>query len=380
MNEPQRIGLLLLLTLTLFVLDYSLPLGVATGVLYACILFLTAASSYRRLPLISAVVASGLILLGATGPVMDSVPVWLGVTNRALSIAVMWGALFFLLQRRRAEDALQQIRNDLEMRVQQRTSELAQVNKALVAEITERIETEESLRASESALERSRLALEQSQEDLRALAARLLTAQEEERRRISRDLHDDINQRLAMMVVELVALDHAYPGIPAGLSSRLRSLQDNVSELSEDVRHLAYQYHPSMLDDLGLVVALQRLVEDCSMRTGLECTFQHRGVPDPVPPDVATSIYRITQESLNNAARHARARRIGVELSGLDAGLTLSIADDGAGFAPDQRGSGPTSLGVISMKERAHLVHGVLHIESHPGHGTTVRAHIPLRG
>lgn len=168
----------------------------------------------------------------------------MGLTNRTLSIAVVWGTLFFMLQRRRAEAALQEARDSLDLRVQQRTAELAQVNKALVAEITERIETEESLRNSEKALESSRLALKLSQDELRALTARLLTAQEEERRRVSRDLHDDINQRLAMLVVELEGVNQAHPDLPAGAGSRLRSLQDNAAELSEDIRHLAYQYHP----------------------------------------------------------------------------------------------------------------------------------------
>ena len=152
---------------------------------------------------------------------------------------IIWVSLFFLLQRRRDVEALRRAHGELEVRVQDRTAELATVNKALVVEITERIETESSLRISEAALATSQRALQRSGEDLRGLAARLLTAQEEERRRISRDLHDDINQRLAMMVVELETLDRMLPVNCQQIGTRLRSLQDNATELSDDVRHLS---------------------------------------------------------------------------------------------------------------------------------------------
>lgn len=378
MKELHLIGIIGTLTVALFALDFSLPLGVATGMLYAGILLLTSASRYQYLPVIMASVASGLIGIGGMGPTTAGVPVWLGITNRLLSVLIIWIALFFLLQRRRAEEALRQAQTSLEVRVQERTSELARVNKALVAEITERIDTEESLRSSQSALGASQRALQQSQEDLRALTARLLTALEDERRRISRDLHDDINQRLAMMVVELDGLEHAYPEMPVGLGSRLRSLQDNTAELSEDVRLLAYQYHPSVLDDLGLGVALQRLIEDFSTRSGLACTFHHADVPKQVPSTIATCLYRITQESLTNAAKHAQATQVGVRLHGGDEMLALSITDNGAGLPPDQRTHERGGLGLASMMERARLVKGVLEIQSQPGRGTTIHARIPM--
>lgn len=378
MIDPRRLALILVLTAVLFLLDYSLPLGVATGMLYACLLFLTAPSTSQRLPLIAACAASVLIVVGGTGHIVSSIPLWMGLTNRSLSIAVVWGTLFFMLQRRRAEAALQEARDSLDVRVQQRTAELGQVNKALVAEITERIETEESLRTSEKALETSRVALKLSQNELRALTARLLTAQEEERRRISRDLHDDINQRLAMLVVELEGMNQAHPDLPTGLGSRLRSLQDNVAELSEDIRHLAYQYHPSVLDDLGLTVALQRLVEDFSLRTGVSCSFRYETVPESVPSNVGTCLYRLSQESLNNAAKHAQATQISVVLRGVDEMLMLTITDNGVGFDPDRRSDSMNGLGLVSMKERAHLAQGDLSIDAAPGRGTSIRIRIPL--
>ena len=165
-----------------------------------------------------------------------------------------------LRQRHQVEIHLRQAKNELEDRVAARTKELADVNRTLLNEISEHVETEQSLRASEHALATSR-------QELQDLAARLLTAQEEERRRISRDLHDDINQRLAMLVVQVESLDSTLPSSAHTCSKELRSIQDRLTELSDDVRHLAYQFHPSILDDLGLTVALQRLVDDCATRS-----------------------------------------------------------------------------------------------------------------
>lgn len=379
MKEFSRIAAICLCALVLVALDlWMIPLGIATGVLYACLVFLTGSSRYRHLPLMTAWGTSALIVVGAFGPKLEGVPIWMGITNRILGVVVVWVTLFFLLERRRAVEELEDARSGLEQRVEERTSQLAQVNKALVAEITERIDTETSLRASEAALESSRRALQQSQEELRALTASLLTAQEEERRRISRELHDDINQRLAMMVVELEALERAYPEAPAGLGSRLRSLQDNATELSEDVRHLAYQYHPSVLDDLGLAVALRRLVEDFSTRTGLPCTLHHCELPEALPPSIATCLYRITQEGLNNVAKHANATHVGVDVTRDNGMLALSISDDGKGLSPVPPARNGTGLGLASMNERVRLVKGALEIDSQPGRGTTIRARIPL--
>jgi len=253
------------------------------------------------------------------------------------------------------------------------------MNKALVAEINERIETEASLRKSDAELETSQRALQQSQIELRALTARLLRAQDEERRRISRDLHDDINQRLAMIVVELVAIERRYPAVPESLASRLRSLQDNVTELSEDLRYIAYQFHPSVLDDLGLSIALRRLVDDFAARTGVKATLHQEKSPEFIPQPVATCFYRIAQESLSNVAKHANATEVDVEFSGEEDLLSLEIKDNGMGFnvGPKQANG---SLGLVSMKERAYQVRGTLDLDSKVGRGTTIRVKIPLIG
>lgn len=378
-TEVLRIAFIALLVGLLCAIDAHTPLGIGVGMLYAGIVFLSATSSYRRLPLITATVASLLIPMGAAAaPIVEGFPIWIGIANHTLSLGMVWIGFWFVQYRRRVQDDLQQARDVLEVRVQERTAELAQVNKALVAEITERIETAASLRTSETALEASQQALQRSEDDLRALAARLLTAQEEERRRISRDLHDDINQRLAMIVVELETIERAYPSAPISLASRIRSLQDNVAELSEDLRHIAYQFHPSVLDDLGLPIALRRLVDDFSVRTGVTCRFQEGKEWKSIPQPAATCLYRIAQEALSNVAKHANATLVELELSRVGGMVSLMVRDNGVGFDSAHHRYERSSLGLVSMHERVHLVKGKVDLESRPGQGTIIRTNIPL--
>lgn len=380
MKESLRITLILVLVLALFLIDLQIPLGVGIDMLYGGIVLLATGSSVPWLPFAVAATATVLIPVGGlNSPLVEGVPLWVGIANRMLSICVVWVSFIYLRERHRTQDILQRARDELDRRVQERTNELLQVNKALVAEINERIETEASLRKSDAKLENSQSALQQSQIELRALTARLLSAQDEERRRISRDLHDDINQRLAMMVVELEAIERRYPAVPESLASRLRSLQDNVTELSEDLRYIAYQFHPSVLDDLGLSIALRRLVDDFATRTGVKATLHQEKTPRFIPQPVATCLYRIAQESLGNVAKHANATEVDVELSQKEDLLSLEIKDNGIGFnVLSQQANG--SLGLVSMEERAHQVKGKLDLDSQVGHGTTICVKIPLVG
>lgn len=188
----------------LFCLDLYLPLGIGNGVLYGGLVIPSFLLPNRTGPVITAFICSVLTMADVIlSPTLDGVPLWMGVTNRLFSLTAIWLLVLFFLHQRRAEDALQRAHDDLEARVQQRTQELADVNNALVKEIAERTETERSLRNSEAVLQANQQELRQSREELRALAGQLLTAQEEDRRRISRDLHDDINQRLAMLSMDL---------------------------------------------------------------------------------------------------------------------------------------------------------------------------------
>ncbi|HET9962795.1 MAG TPA: sensor histidine kinase, partial [Nitrospiraceae bacterium] len=314
------------LSAALFILDLFMPLGVANGVLYAGVVLLTWSSSEPRMTLRTALGASILLIAGAFfGPHIDNIPLWVGITNRTLSFVILWTAAVLLYQRQRADTELRQAKMELEHRVRERTRQLADVNQALVEEIAERVETEHSLRASEAELATSR-------RELQHLAAQLLTAQEQERRRISRDLHDDINQRLAMLVVQVESLETTLPPSAGELGTHLRSIQDRLTELSDDVRHLAYQFHPSILDDLGLVVALRRLVDDFSERSGITGTFDCQSSLRFVPQDVATCLYRVAQECLGNVLKHARAGHVRLSLTAVGGEIELVVEDDGVGF------------------------------------------------
>ena len=359
------------LTCGLFALDLFMPLGVAIGALYAGIVLLASFSPNPRLPLLTAACATGLLILGAVaGPRLSSIPLWVGVTNASLGLVVVWISAVLLQQRHHAEIRLRQAKDELEARVAARTRELADVNRTLLHEISEHVETEESLRASEHDLATSR-------QELRDLAARLLTVQEEERRRISRDLHDDINQRLAMLVVQAESLESNLPPSASDCSKELRSIQDRLTELSDDVRHLAYQFHPSILDDLGLTVALQRLVDECATRANLQGTFEVSPAPPTVPQTVSTCLYRIAQESLANVMKHARANKVIVSLASTADAITLTVQDDGVGFDTQQLANSHRGLGLISMAERLRLVRGTVTIDSIPHQGTRLYIKVP---
>lgn len=359
------------LTCGLFALDLFMPLGIAIGALYAGIVLLASFSTNPRLPLLTAACATALLIVGAAGgPRLSSIPLWVGVTNASLGLVVVWISAVLLRQRQRAEIRLRQAKDELEARVAARTSELADVNRTLLHEISEHVETEESLRASERDLAISR-------QELQDLAARLLTVQEEERRRISRDLHDDINQRLAMLIVQAESLESNLPPSADDCSKELRSIQDRLTELSDDVRHLAYQFHPSILDDLGLTVALQRLLDECAVRANLHGSFEAPPTPLTVPQAVATCLYRIAQESLANVMKHAQANKVTVSLAATADAITLTVQDDGIGFDTQRLADSHRGLGLISMAERLRLVHGTVTIDSIPHQGTRLYVTVP---
>lgn len=372
---------IVVLGIGLFFLDLYLPLGIGNGVLYGGLVVLSLASPDRKVPLIVAggcsVLALSDVFLGVTLP---NVPLWMGISNRLFSLTAIWVPVAYFLQRRKIEEALRRAHDELEVRVDERTRELALVNETLVEEIGERMETERSLRESEGSLKASQQELQHSREELRFLAGQLLTAQEEERRRIARDLHDDVNQRLAMLTMDLRRIEKDQMGDRSTIMGMISSITGRLTTVSDDVRQLAYRFHPSILDDLGLTKAVRRLVDDFSASTGLEAVYVHHDPVTPVPTDLATCVYRIAQESLTNVARHAHASEVEVELICDEGMIALSIRDNGVGFdllrASQERGR----LGLLSMKERVRLVGGTLDVIAAQGCGTHVEVHVPLSG
>ena len=371
-QEFLLISFLLLLALAVFSLDRRMPLGVASGVLYSIVVLFSFWSPRRRLCIVVGGVCTVLMLLGFYfSPSLPAVPLWTALANLVLSAIVMWVPVLFYFEHIKNFDALRLAREQLEDRIRERTKDLLATNRALTIEVEERKQALEALELSQTDLKRS-------QGETRALADRLLRVQEDERRRISRELHDDINQRLAMLAVEVEMLEQRVPMAPAQTGRALRAIQDRIVELSEDVRHLAYQFHPSLLDDLGLPIALQRLADDVAARAGIQARVIHHGVPEHLSPEIATCLYRVAQEGLANVAKHARASRVEVELTSAGEGLTLAVTDDGVGFdSAGVRGS-HASLGLVSMDERIRMVNGTCRIISAPGTGTHVTAWVPV--
>jgi len=369
MNRETRQGFIATVvatfTVALFVLDLHTPLAMASHVLYIVPVLLALLSPHRWFPVTVAAVVTVLTVIGGIwSPHTYDIPLWIPLVNHLFSGVVIWMPVWYFFQLRKHEEELQRLNEALDRRVQIRTRELASVNESLVAEVAERMQTEQSL--------------ESSREELQKLASRLLRVQEEERRRISRDLHDDINQRLALLAMEIEAVERQLSSSPVHVGRAVRAIQDRVTELSEDVRHLAYQFHPSILDDLGLTIALQRLVDDFMARSNVRGSFGHKNIPEFVPQEIATCLYRVAQESLNNVARHAEASRVDVELTRSRSGLTVTITDDGVGFAPEPSRNGRQGLGLLSMKERVALVQGALKIDSAVGKGTRVQVVVPV--
>jgi len=215
-----------------------------------------------------------------------------------------------------------------------------------------------------------------AEREVEGLAGRVVTAHEDERRRLARELHDNVTQRLAGLSIEVSNLvSGATNGESGGMANAIRR---GLAELSEDVHALSYRLHPSVIEDLGLVEALRIECDRVTHQAVLRVSFDCDGVPRKLPPDAALCLFRVAQEALRNIVRHARASNVDVSISGKNRGIALAVHDDGAGFDTVREGK-RASLGLASMRERVLLLGGRLVIESKPGHGTALFAWVPLK-
>lgn len=210
---------------------------------------------------------------------------------------------------------------------------------------------------------------------LHHMSQRLLQAQEQERALIARELHDDLSQRLAVLAIDVGRAEGA--GADAGLNATLRAVREQLVRVSEDVHALAYQLHPSVLDELGLAEALRAECERRGRQNRLEVTVSIDPLADDLGNEAALCLFRVAQEALRNVVRHAGAGQASVQLRPHDGGLLLAVQDDGGGFDPRQL-EGGRHLGLASMRERMRIVQGTLDIDTVPGSGTTVLAWVPV--
>jgi PAS domain S-box-containing protein len=263
-----------------------------------------------------------------------------------------------ITERKAADEELRRHRDDLEIRVQERTAALDAVNGALRDEIVERQRAE----ASRQELQRQ-----------------LASAQEEERRRISRELHDEVGQHITALMLGLKALESvdACPPIP----STLASLQAITERVGKEIHDLALELRPTALDDLGLLRTLSNYIEQWSAHAKIEIDFHSSGwAGERLPPAIETTAYRIVQEALTNVLKHARASRVSVIIERRPEQVTIIVEDDGIGFDLDTIPQHPqiARLGLLGMKERAALMDGEVNVESSPGKGTTVFVRMPV--
>jgi len=215
-----------------------------------------------------------------------------------------------------------------------------------------------------------------AEESLATIGRRLIEAHEAERTWIGRELHDDINQRLALLAIELDRWSqHALTN---ELTELVRHARARITEIAEDVQGLSHRLHSSKLDYLGLATAAKSLCRELSEKTKVEIVFEHAGIPHTLSKEVSLCLFRVLQEGLQNAVKHSGVRSFTVDLQGTEESIELTVADFGNGFAEQEACTGH-GLGLISMRERLQLVHGELSVKSQPGAGTTIRARVPLK-
>jgi signal transduction histidine kinase len=227
------------------------------------------------------------------------------------------------------------------------------------------------------ALEQHTILLREKQADLEGLTGKLIEAQEQERQRIARELHDDFNQRLAALSVGIESMERAQVAPPEPVARQLAVIRGMVEGLSDDLHDLAYKLHPPLLEHVGLEVAIRDHVTGVAKRNGVRVTFTAREVPKTLSPEIATNLFRVMQESLQNVTKHAQATEVTVRLSGSSKGIGLSVRDNGKGFELDSNQGRRAGLGLVSMQERARLLGGFFRIHSRSGQGTKVCAWLP---
>lgn len=217
-----------------------------------------------------------------------------------------------------------------------------------------------------------------AEEALSKVGGRLIEAHEEERSRIARDLHDDIGQRLALLVNDIDGLNKDLPNSAVQARNRIQEQLKRVHEIAADVQAISHRLHSSKLRYLGIAAAAKSFCQELSDQQKVVIDFTHADIPPAVPEEISLCLFRVMQEALQNAVKHSGVRNFEVELRGAPDGIHLTVRDAGLGFDPEvvmnNRG-----LGLISMQERVNLVKGTLSIDSWPELGTTIHVRVPLQ-
>jgi len=261
-----------------------------------------------------------------------------------------------------------------------RSADLAALDRQLKQEVAQRKVTEEALRKSEKHYGQLLLQSRRMQEQLRFLSRQLLLAHEEERKKISRELHDVIAQNLTGINVRLAALKKDAALNTTGLERSIGRTQKLVERSVNIVHRFARELRPTVLDDLGLIPALRAFLKSFTKQTGIRVNLSAFAEVEQVNGDKRTVLYRVAQEGLTNVARHAQASRVELNIRHLDGAICMSITDNGKGFRERRvlHAKKGQRLGLLGMRERLEMVGGNFTVSSQPGKGTTLLAHIPL--
>ncbi|MDB6031718.1 MAG: nreB [Verrucomicrobiales bacterium] len=271
--------------------------------------------------------------------------------------------------------------SELNQELARRNLELAETNHKLEVEAANRKNTERALRASEEHYRDLFQEAKAMQENLRSLSHRVLQAQEEERKRISRELHDEVGQSLTAINVNLTVLHQSGEFKNHKVVKRMFDTQQIVRDTMDTVHRFSKELRPPHLDDLGLIPALRSYTKTFSERTGLRVFFTAGAGVERLGPDEKIVLYRAAQEGLTNVARHAEATQVKVRLRNYREGIRLEIHDNGKSFSLNgqEPGKGTNRLGLLGMQERVRLVNGRMAIEAEPGKGTLLRVSVPFK-
>ena len=311
---------------------------------------------------------SGVIKAITAGASLATATALVPMIPKALALPSPAALKLEIADRQRAEQALRRVTDELEVRVKERTMDLQRANESLVVEIEQRKRVEVELRAAEMALQKHKL-------ELQSLAGRLITVQEDERRRVARELHDDLSQRLAL---QGIALDLVCQGLPSGSEAvrELRRLRQETGRLALNVRQISHDLHHPQLA-LGFQRGATSLCRDFSKQHGIAIELRNEGDLSQIPEMISTVLFRVLQEALANVANHSGADRACVLVAVEGSQATLRVIDGGRGFETET-GRSHGGLGLISMRERLRLVGGTMEVTSSPTDGTEIRVEIPI--
>ena len=216
-----------------------------------------------------------------------------------------------------------------------------------------------------------------AEESLSSLSRKLMEAHEEERARVARELHDDLNPRMVLLTLDLAKIEQELPKSSNGIAHRIHEVRDEVSAVGSEIQNLSHRLHSSKLQYLGIATAARSFCRELSVKKDLHIEFLSSGIPQHVPSEVGLCLFRVLQEAVQNAVKYSGVKTFRVQLRGTPDAIILTVRDSGVGFEPSAT-IRQTGLGLISMRERLHLVKGTLFIDSKRGTGTTIYARVPL--